>query len=575
MPEDKPTEEDTGEPETTQGKYLLCPACAQEGITKGFEDMGLLSGHFNFHHAKKGLKFKDWRDKITYTDKKPPNLLRQRQKKGGSMPDEDSEMITPDMGDSARVRGKIKRLLINIGRLPESERESVLESREELLEYLRVLSAKDVGYDTIRSIEGLIDSDISPRISSASGDDNNQHPESYTDAAEKNIPTDLKMRIARIRSRIKGDLQSIANLPVELADSITGEKEVLLDLNRTLYRDNLTPKEVQDIDARHGSIHPFIEAASKKGHKPKHNEESYEEDDIDDEMERERYKRVQNRLRRAQLKRDLLEEEQALKRLQESSNTTQNHAIQPIPVMRPKMDPKTNEVMRDEHGQVITEVAYQYPSATGMDPLMATMMQLLLNNLAGPRNSGEDKMANTLLEMKKQELEFKKEMMELELRLREGNSKNPEIEEMRRMNQNMQERYYNDRLAAMQNSLENARAMANRDQLSDLLNERDRLIKLGLAAAPNAGVPDKNVEYANSALRETVTRLDKTIDTVKEGMRPIVELQTEYMKKSLEKQASAANATPSASPAVSKPGAMTPEEKQVRWGELLRRIDQS
>lgn len=576
MSEEEPQDETEPMPTEQQGEYALCPVCAEEGNTVGFDTINSLAGHFNWNHAKKGYKFKEWKDKIIYTDKKPPNLNKKgKSKKGGKMTTEDDGQIEPDMGDAARVRGKIKKLLLKMGKLTDDERENLLEVREELMEYMRALSLKEVEYDTIRSIEGLVDSELRPKIVPYTGDGGSDSKDKDSDEEFDDVSTDLMMRVTRIRSRIKADLQAIADLPSELIESVDAEKQMLLDLNRRLYKDGITKKEIQDIESRHSSVHPFIEAATKKTRKKKSSSDAWDdEDDFDEEMERERVHRMKSRLKRLQYKRDLLEEEQALKRLQDSS-PNQQQALQPQPILRPKMDPETNEIMRDENGQVITEVSYQYPSATGMDPVMAMLTQITLQNLVGNnKNSSGDRIAEMMLEMKREELEHKKEMMELEMRMRENNGGNAEIAELRRMNQELQNRFYDNQIQSLQNALQSARQMAQRDQLQDLLEERDRLIQLGLAQPPGQAEQDKNVEYANRALNETVSRLDRTLETFKEGMEPVMELQTEYMRKNLERQINEEGGGQGGAGSP-RPPAMSEEEQKRRWSNILHQIDDS
>jgi len=583
-------DETTVEEESDEPEYLLCPVCAEKGKEVGFINMQKMSSHYNWQHKHESdPPWAEVKPNIVRTTKKPQNLIdadkpkskkpSKSKPKGVKMSSEaDEERIAPELGDAAHVRGTIKQLLVKLGKLPKDERDALLPEREELMEYMKTLTLKDLSIDVIREIEAKLELDIMPKVTSLTGDVAKAVDAGSDDGESSDeISIDVRMKKEQLRSNIKKDLQTIADLPSDVSESLSVEREILVELNRKLVKDDISKKALREMEAQLTSFRPFIESAKKKAGKKKgrKDEDWYDDEDDDDDADRDSLKRVKQRLKRTQYLRDLKEEQLALDKLNEKENQPQQGQIQMVPITRPKIDPQTGQIMVGEDGNPITETTYQYATQTGMDPLMQTMFQTLMMTMINQGKGGDDTMMKMMMEMKKEEYEWRRHQLEMELKRAENNPANEEIKELRSMNQQMQNQFFQSQMNQMQNQLNNARAAAGRDQLSELLEEKQRLIELGLVSDPGMSSQQaKSEQYAREVLNEASGKLDRTTHDLKELAQPFVDMNAQIMRRRLEKmddeeerQSSGGSST--------EPPPLTQDEQKRKWNNILHHIDET
>lgn len=225
-----PSDEDETD-ETNEDAYYLCPICSTDETPCGEISVKKLAGHVNRIHTNKktgdGEKWEDYKDQVQTTDVKPQNLIQREKKKSESKPkavvkkggkmseDEDSEVIA-ELGEAAALKGRIRKLLKGWATLDESDRDSLMSERERLVEFMHILSSrKNMPEDIVRDIEGKIDTDIDPVIRTYTNPDDNTPSE---EKGNDKPMTDVQMKGRQLRSKIKQDLESIANLPSKHQD---------------------------------------------------------------------------------------------------------------------------------------------------------------------------------------------------------------------------------------------------------------------------------------------------------------------------------------------------------------------
>jgi hypothetical protein len=550
------------------GDVIPCPKCRIP-----FENIRKLSGHFTDKHPS--LKLEDFKDQIIPVSKKElKSKSSSKPQVAPKMSEEEKEETAPEIGDAARVRGTIKRLLVQFAKLPENKRTELMSEREALATYLQSLAPKDVSYSDIRAIESDVETTIAPRFREASEPKPAENPDS-PDASPKEMDTELKMKIQKLRSNIKADLQKIADMPAGLQESISAEKDMLITLNRKLCKEDLTKKDVVDIESTYSSYQPYIDAATKKAAKSTKSESIDEEDeDEEDDLEEARQmKRLKRQARKLELKAEI----RAMKlEMGLGTGGPMPAAPQPIMVPRPKIDPTTKQQMVDENGVPITEMTYQYPLS--QDPIQQLMMQFMLEELKSKR--GGDGSSNTdkiLLEMKRDELEWKKEFMEMQYKHKDT-GQSDEIKELRRSTQTLIDQTHQREIEQISNELEQTRAMIQRDPIGNLLAEKNRLISLGIvqdpAAARSLSAQEQSLQYSKEALDKSVAKADAFRDDLKEIAAPLFQVQTEMMKRQVERadEDARSKGKPTAQP---QQPTMSEEERIEKWRKIQQAVNES
>lgn len=580
MPEEE-TQTDDETPVSEEPIYFLCPLCQEKGRTVGFQDLRKIAGHYNYVHAKamgNKMEFKDIKDRIPTTTERPPNLIERdkqsarhvqaQKQKGVKMPDDDGEHIAPELGDAAGIRGKIKSLLVNLAKLDKTQREELLSEREQLVEYSRILSLKDVSYEQIREIEAAITTDIEPKIRSALSPSEEEDDEPAP-GQKKDLNWDLKMDVEKTRAAIKKDLQDLMDLPQDILETVETEKQLYVELNRLLCKDDITKKELQDIRARHQSYQPIVHSAIKKAKRMAEYDQGEEDDDSDYDiasLEKTRMKQLQKRLARTQIMRDLREEELSLRQLNMNSNPQPAApASNMVPVVRPKLG-ADGQPMKDEKGNIITEVAYQ-PSQ--LDPVLSILISALLPGLANNRNNGN--MEELVLKLERDRLQHELELARTQQQQQQNNPLQAELSRIQIQMNQQQEAYHRSELERLNNQIASLGRAANRDTIKELLDEKQRLQTLGLIPAPQQTEQQLANAYSMKALDEATRRADKAASDLKEVAAPLFSMQADILKSQLQKNQ--AQQPASGAPSPSSPPQLSEEERKRKWNQLRQNLD--
>jgi len=550
------------------GEVILCPKCNMpcEAIPK-------LVGHFNNKHP--GFKLEDFKDKLKVVSKKElKTKSSSKPQVAQKMTEEEKNEMTPEIGDAARARGRLKQLLLTYASLPVNKRTELLAEREALAAYLAMLAARDVPYSRIKEIESDVETNIAPALRDATGQKIIE-PSETPDESPKEIDTDLKMKIQKLRSNIKANLQKIADMPANLQETINAEKDTLITLNRKLCKEDIVKKEVTEIEAIYSSIQPYVEAATRKSEKyskrdPEDEDDEDEEDDIEEARE---MKRLKRKARKLELRAEIKAMRTDLGLAGGAPNAT---APQPIMVPRPKIDQQTGQQMVDANGTPITEMTYQYPLA--QDPIQATLLTYILDDMKYKnRNNGGDSMEKFLMEMKKEDMEWRHEFMEMQYKNKD-NSQSEEVRELRKQTQILIDRGHQREVEQLSGQIENMQALVSQNPIDRLLAEKQKLIALGIAQDPGTAralsSQEQSLAYSKEALDKSAAKLDSFREDMKELGQPLIELNTEFMRSRLKKEEDDARAkgqAPSHSPR--QQPQMTEDERKRKWKEILEATD--
>lgn len=593
---DDPDDDNNDANELDEVLYYLCPICLEEGKETGFENVQGVMGHAKAHPntPTKGLN-----ERIITTKKKPENLIKKKieykmktpstppSNKGGNMSqDDDQESNAPDVGEAAHLIGKIKQLLLLWSKFPADSKDTLLPERQELVAFMQRLNQKNITGEDIANIEGKVDVDIKPLFDEYTP---KKKSDGKTDDEEspKEMNTDLKMSAEKIRSSIRSDLTKIAELPTEYAERLSAEKGLLMELNRELCKDDITKKKLNDIEARYTSYTPGIQAIVKKVNKhTKHDDD--DDDDFEDyeDFEKQDLKRMKRQLGKLRMTQEIEETKAMMKSLRQENQPQQQ---QMMLVSRPKIDMTTGEIALDENGQPIMEQGYQHASATGMDPLSSFLLSAILPSLvSGNKNDNSLETQRLMLEMKKEDLEFRKFMIEHD---NKDSGSSAEIVSLRRDNQTIIETMYKNELTRVSDQLNRTQhALQNTDQLGDLLEQKNKLQELGLVGDPaTQNAQDKQVAYAKDTMEKVKTEAEGLRSDAKAFMGPMMSAQNEIMKQKgqlqiererLEIAKEKAN-LPQSQQQQQQQGPpegvmhdLSEEEKNARWRELYRAVEE-
>ena len=600
--------ETTDDEKDSTEKYYLCPVCSTEKTPYGEKTEFLLAGHFNRVHSnqKKGGSGEQWEDfkpLVKTTTDKPPNLIAKEKPKkpkrtkeqttGGKMPtddDNESETQTAELGEGAAVRGTIRTLLKDVANLDESKRYDLISQKEQLVEFMRLLSATKSKLDAtlVQEIELKIDTEIKPVIRAYT------HPGSGGTHGGKDINTedqpmtDERMKAQKLRSKIKHDLENIANLPSRFQDELIAEKEMLMGLNRKLCKDGVTKEDLQDMEASYSGSHPFIDSVIKKGHGKKKgrgktgddwdDDDDDDDDDWDDEFDRQEMRELKRKERMLRYKARIAEYQQNLESIQGSKPQPGNapglHVMQ-----RPRLDPRTGQMELDEEGKPILEYHYAQPGMSGDSMAMTLLTAVLPSLIAGGVNKGGTSPREYELMLEKQRLEIEKDILERQ-RENPGNSESSqELREIRNEMRAQQERHYQAEMTRLENELQRTRhALANSDPLTELVEQKEKLIQLGMVRDPKEFTEDKQTAYANKVLDETKNIIQKGTSDLKSTLEPLTEISREDMKlnlearrKKMERESEERGEPPQPPP---QPRRMTEEEKRRKWNQVFNAMEE-
>jgi len=432
----------------------------------------------------------------------------------------------------------------------------------------------------VREIEAKIDTEIEPVIKTYTNPDENKASD---DKSPDRSMTDVRMKAQKLRSRIKIDLANIANLPSKHQDEIMAEKDLLINLNRRLCKDEVTKADIQDIEASYSGSHPFVESIVNKGKKKTKNKDEWDDDDDDDEdwdeMEKEDMKDA--RRREKILKYQVRQEEykQRLAELKSSSPTT-HHGIPPIQVsQRPRINPETGMIETDENGNPVMEHYYIQQGATG-DSMAMTLLTAVLPTLVGnARGKGDGPTtAEIELRLQNERLQFEKILLERD-KGRSGDSESSqELREMRAEMRATQEAYHHDQITRLEHDLQRSRQALAQNPLDELFEQKEKLIQLGLVQDAALASEDKQTAYANKVLEETRTLAQKTTSELRGMIEPLAELGRDDMRITLDQKRSRmereARNEGIAPPQQPKPKQYTEEEKRHKWNKLYHAVEE-
>ncbi len=197
---------------------------------------------------------------------------------------EENDEIAPETGEAARLRGKIKQLMVEFAQLPEAKRIGLLSEREALGSYITELSKTHVSTSTIKRIQTDVETTVAPMFREARG----ELPEQASNTEDASSPpkemnTEIKMKAQKLRSNVKADLQKIANIDDPgIQETIGAEKDALIMLNRKLCKDDITSKELQQLEMEYAGFQPYVEAATRKAGKSAKKKDYEDDDDEDD-----------------------------------------------------------------------------------------------------------------------------------------------------------------------------------------------------------------------------------------------------------------------------------------------------
>ncbi len=591
---DDPDDDNGVANESDKELYYLCPICLEEGEETGFENIQGVMGHAKAHPntPTKGLN-----ERIVTTKVKPKNLIKKKieyktkkpstppSDKGGNMTQDDNQdSNSPDIGEAAHLTGKIKRLLLLWSTFPEESRNALLPERQELVAFMKRLNEKNITTEDIVNIENKVDVDIKPILDEYA-------PKKKTDGKsgeeepEKPINSDLKMSAEKIRSSIRSDLTKIAELPTEYAERLSAEKDLLMGLNRELCKDDITKKKLNDIEAQYTSYTPGIHAIVKKVNKhTRHDDDDDDEYEDFDDYEKQDLKRMKRQLGKLRMTQEIEETKIMMKSLRQDNQSPQQ---QMVPVMRPKIDMSTGQIQLDDAGQPIMEQGMQYASGTGMDPVLSFLLSAILPSLvSGNKTDSSLETQKLMLEMKKEELDFRKVMIENQ---NKDSGSNTEIAALRRDNQNIIETMYKNELSRVSDQLGHTqRALQNTDQLGDLLEQKQKLTELGLVSDPvSQSAQDKQVAYAKDTMEKVKEEAEGLRTDAKSFMEPMMTAQGEMIKQKnklqlerdkleidKERAALPQNRQQQGPPEGVMHG-LSDDEKNARWRELYRAVEEA
>jgi uncharacterized membrane protein len=181
--------------------------------------------------------------------------------------------------------------------------------------------------------------------------------------------------------------------------------------------------------------------------------------------------------------------------------------------------------------------------------------------------------------MKRDELEWKKEFMEMQYKHKDT-GQSDEIKELRKETQQLLLQGHQNQVDQLSAQLEQTTNMLQRNPLDTLLAEKQKLMALGIvqdpATARALSSQEQSLQYSKEALDKTTAKLDGARDDLKELAGPLIGLQTEVMKRRMEQEDADARArgqTPSQGR--QQPPKMSEEEKNRKWKGILNAVDEA
>ena len=500
-------------------------------------------------------------------------------KRGASKMDEyveeEEEFEELPIGKKWELQGQMRKWQRKIHSLPKEQQEELMVELNMLEKFIMQLAKKNITTAEILEIEQTFQDSIVPSI---------EHylQEKGLDIVSKKVEkkTDElthKMRHKTLKEEIRQLLYKIYKLPKPKREELEGIKVMIMELNRNISQSDVSQEDLDEIESiLYSEIKPAIEAAveeptSQTSTQIQKNVSLEPGKMLEEEIQRKKMEYENARLNRMLTEERLMQE----KMMQQLGAGQQNNQL--VPVMVPKIDPNTGQIMTDDKGNPIMEVTYR--PAVQYDPVQVMMMQALtkMNNPETPaiiKTLGDLVRANIeanrnnqnpQIELYKTMFEFMKEMGKRDT----GESETikllrEEINQSREAMYKVMNELYKREMEHMREKMEEYAAYAQRDPLDEIQRRKAQLEELGIVGSASKDAESKAIEESSKLLKEAINKVDTIATTIERIASPFVNAQAEMIK---------AQAKVSGLPG-KQITQLSDEEKLNRYRRMLKKIEE-
>ena len=586
--------------------------CPYPGCKESYVEKRAILGHVRFRHWTHG-EYLDAEGKPISGPKYKPKSNWSQEKTKAKVPEQKpepqgqrsaSEMTEgkgeeenlAEIGKKAEVKGKLRLLLRTISEVADpSQRNSMMPTREVLMDYIKRLSLQKITDEEVNEIEMKLEDNLIPEARKVLGDEivNKIKPAPGVVPPPHASKLSNDTRAAKLRGMVRQYLLNLTNLPQSRKDTLMAEREVLLGLSRRLLVKDLKDEDLNEVeDTFENEARMPIDTAISQAKAAAANSPRASPSDMELQMAQ---KKEELELVRAD--RLIAEEEVRRKQSLEAMRAGQGNTLSGsmVPLMRPKMTDK-GELVKDDKGQPIMETTYvpvdQAQNANnilipllmsgklGGNDNMTPILVAMMNNQAAMQKSQTDMFMamianqnkagpNTNELMLQMENNRMKMMADLEAKRLEANKAGDpqmtmmreELKATRDAQQRTQEAFHKQQLDYMHNELNDLKQYAYRDTLGELEKQKERLERLGIINPAAKDAETRALEKSTELTKEGLNKLDKGMSDIKELFAPLVAANAAVI------QAQAGQNKPLRR-------AMSDEEKKDAYRQILNNIEQ-